>query len=572
MTEKYGGLPASEGIALGPVWFYSPQNIEYQGKINCDPKEELGRFINAVNYAKIEIAKLVEIAALDFGDNEAEIFAAHMMILEDPELLGLVEEYLRSKRISAEEAVDLSITQFAEDLLALESDYFKERAQDVRDVGRRILSRLIGVDYDQAQMPSQQVIVVAEDLSPSDTIRFDREKVLGLCTVKGGPTSHTAILARSLGIPAVVSTQIRLEHLAAGQLALLNGTEGWIVLNPGDELVMWAKAEVRLAERQKENDLLTAEDPAVTKDGVRFEVAANIGNLADARQAVKNGAEGIGLFRTEFLYIDKEKRPSKKEQISFYQEIAEAIGVLPVVVRTLDVGGDKLVAYLDLPKEANPFLGWRGIRMSKEHPEWLEEQFETLLLGFSKSDLRIMLPMISQIDEIKQSKEMLKRVTKRLYDERGFEHPKVQLGMMVEVPSAAIMTDQFSKVVDFFSIGTNDLTQYVLAADRTNERVSYMASPYDPAVLRLINTTIVNAHANGRWVGLCGGMAGDPAAAPLLVGFGVDELSMAPGLIPRVKQVIRRLDSEECKSAAKDALNLQSAEEVREYLKEIFKV
>ena len=471
--------------------------------------------------------------------------------------------------MNAEVAVEQGIDTFAEKLLALDSDYFRERIQDLKDIGRRLQCNLLGVNPDGRFAPEQPSILLANDLTPSDTMGFPKDKLLGICTVKGGPTSHTAILARSLRIPALVSVPLPLDELDISRDVILNADRGYIEFNPlesrlnharkviDEQQVLWAEAVAK------------AHEPALSLDQKRVEVVANIGSKKDAEQALSLGAEGVGLFRTEFLYLDRIQMPSQEEQIETYREIADLMGKKPLVVRTLDIGGDKEAAYLGVQDEANPFLGWRAIRTIEERPDVFQTQIEALLLGFVKSDLRIMIPLVSRVEEVVHARKIIDRAVEKLRAEKKPFNQTFLFGIMVEVPSAALLVEHIAQYVDFFSIGTNDLTQYSLAVDRTNERVAKLASPFHPAVVRLIAMTLEAAHKHAKWVGLCGEMAGDPLATPLLLGLGLDEFSMAPASIPIVKQRIRSLDTAQCKKMLPDIMALPNTQAIIEKLRQI---
>ncbi len=570
MSRTLQGLSASKGIAIGTVWIYQPPQVELEEQTDRSPEEEIARLDAAIETVRGQLTLLAEKARAEIGEKEAQIFEAHQLILEDPELVGLVKNTLEQEKINAETAVDRGVEKYAQMLLALESEYFQARSQDVRDVGRRVIYALQGIDLADFRQPDEPVIILADDLTPSDTVQFEVSKILGFCTLQGGPTSHTAILARSLNVPAVVSLAGELGDIEEGSSVILDGGRGTLTLSPSGNQVQAAQQQKSQQGAQWARQLEAASQPAVTRDGIQVEVVANIGSVADARQAVEFGAEGVGLLRTEFLYIDKKEKPSFEEQVSTYQAIAEVMGDRPVVVRTLDIGGDKQVAYLGLEDEPNPFLGWRAIRMISEKPGVLEEQFRALLLGFANADLRIMLPLVSQVEEVVQAKQIFAQAKERLAAEKGFSHPKVQFGMMVEVPSAALLVAHFASHVDFFSIGTNDLAQYTLAVDRTNARVADLASPFHPAVLRLIAGVIETAHAHSKWVGLCGEMAGDSLAAPLLLGLGLDEFSMAAASIPVVKEVLRGLSAVEAQGVAREALKMGTTGDVLDFLKSKF--
>ncbi len=554
------------GIAIGPGWVFRPIKVEVKRFNDCEPCEEVIRLDDALAEAKSQVSELRVRTLESIGEEEAAIFEAHQMFLDDPEFITKIKGIINDQKINAEAAVEDVVEHFAGEMLALEDEYFRARAQDIRDVGRRVFYCLSGVDTKSLEIPKEPVIILADDLTPSDTVQFDRRVILGLCTVKGGPTSHTAILARSLGVPAAVSVPFRLDEIEKSALVILDGREGELTIDPSDEQVYAAKTSQTVWQAGWQTQLAAASKPAVTLDGHTMEVVANIGNVIDARQAIEFGAEGIGLLRTEFLYMDRQTMPNEEQQVSEYKEIFDVIGNRPLVVRTLDIGGDKEVAYLGLNEEPNPFLGWRAIRMMGERPEVLHNQFRALLRAGVGTDLRIMIPLVSSLDEVIKARQILDEARQALINEQLPAAENVQFGIMVEVPSAALMIEHIAGYVDFFSIGTNDLTQYTLAIDRTNERVADLASPFHPAVIQLIARTIETAHTKSKWVGLCGEMAGDPLATPLLLGLGLDEFSMAPTSIPLVKQVIRNLELKKCREIARTALGLPSTEAVKEYL------
>ncbi len=567
--QKYQGLPASEGIVIGPAWVYRPSHVTIERHKVSDTTAEWERLQTALSQARTQLQALEEHTRLTSGPEDAAIFGAHQLFLEDEELLASLRTYIREQSLNAEAAVLDGFEHYAHALELLEEEYFKARAADVRDVERRVLRCLKGMDVELESELDHPAIILAEDLTPSDTIQFDRAKILGVCTVKGGPTSHTAILSRSLGVPAVVSVPVPVENISNGLLIIMDGHTGAVTLGPTLAELNAAKAKQAEWQAQREALLAKAEAPAITRDGHQTEVVANIGSIADARMALKNGAEGVGLFRTEFLYLDRDSLPSEDDQARIYQKAFEVMGKRPVVVRTLDIGGDKAVSYLGVTQEPNPFLGWRAIRMIRERPDILENQLRAILIAGGKTevDLRIMFPMVSSVGEVERTREIFDQVKQQLQEEGKPLPAKVQFGIMVEVPSAAVLADVFAQSVDFFSIGTNDLTQYALAVDRTNERVAALASPYHPAVLRLIKMTIDAAHKHGKWVGLCGELGGEPMAVPLLLGMGLDEFSMSAGSIPAVKEAIREWTLDVCKAKAQEALQLHSAVEVIEYLK-----
>jgi phosphoenolpyruvate-protein phosphotransferase len=552
---------------------YHPLVVNVVVRQNCSPVEEQQRLEAALAQAAGQIQLLYQRALANIGAQEAAIFEAHKMFLEDPEFLDAIHSQLTRQRTNAEAAVECVVEEYAAQMLALQDEYFRARAQDIRDVGRRLQRCLAGGGDLQAAQPLQPSLILADDLAPSDTVQFPRHLILGLCTVRGGPTSHTAILARSLGVPAAVSVPIDLDQISSQALAVLDGSQGVLLIEPNPDELAQARSDQAAWQVGWQAQMADAHLPAVTRDGRRVEVVANIGSLDDARQAVACGAEGVGLLRTEFLYLDRSSMPDEAEQVATYRAIFEVMQPYPVVVRTLDIGGDKRVDYLGLKEEPNPFLGWRAIRMISERPDILLSQLRALLQAGVNSDLRIMLPMVSCAEEVQHARRLLDQARRSLLEDGlpcagAVSGPPVQFGIMVEVPSAALLAEQLAELVDFFSIGTNDLTQYTLAVDRTNERVASLASPFHPAVLRLIAMTIEGAHAKGKWVGLCGEMGGDALAAPLLLGLGLDEFSMAPAAVPALKQVLRSLNISDCQELARRLLRLSTAEDVIQTLRQ----
>lgn len=563
------GIAVSSGIAIGPCWIYRPVTIKVERRENQDPVFEQARLETALQQAKNQIVQLHQRTLETIGVEEAAIFEAHALFLDDPEFVGAIQTMITEQCINAEASVEEVVELYVQQMLSLEDAYFRARAQDIGDVGHRLLCCLLGVSPEAIKMPDEAVIIVAEDLTPSDTVQFERSKILGLCTVRGGPTSHTAILARSIGVPAAVSVPLQLEGLQNETQLILNGSKGTLIIDPEPQALIQAQHSQDQWRSRWAAQVAEAHLPAITKDGHPVEVVANIGSVMDAQQAIEFGAEGVGLLRTEFLYLDQQRMPTQAEQITTYREIFEVIGGRPLVVRTLDIGGDKAVEYLGTKSEPNPFLGWRAIRMIDEHPEILQDQFCALLEAGAGFDLRIMVPMVSNLDEVKQARQLFKEACQLIRTSGRPMAEKIQFGIMVEVPAAALLAKHLAKEVDFFSIGTNDLAQYTLAVDRTNERVAHLASPFHPAVIRLIANTIQEAHAQGKWVGLCGEMAGDPLAAPLLLGLGLDEFSMAAASIPEVKQTIRKLDYHDCQEIAATALKLPTTKTVLEYLEQV---
>ncbi len=567
--ETLKGVAASPGVAIGPAFVFQQEDLSFDAeRAAADPQAEQKRVEAALQTAREQLAAIYEKVLKEDGEEQAAIFDAQMQMLADPELVGSIDKSIIEKKNNAETALMETAEQYAQTLEALSDEYFRARAADVRDVARRALRVLLGRPLADVtlELPS---IVIARELTPSDTVGLDRSLLLGFCTAEGGATSHTAILAKALALPAVVGVGEMLLSLTHGRLLVLNGHTGEIIVNP-DEATRKAFEQQQQTEKDRAVvELLAAEAPAVTKDGHQVEVVANVGSLEDAENALKCGAEGIGLLRTEFLYLERQTAPDEDEQYSAYRAIFEVMGARPVVIRTIDVGGDKELPYIDLGHEDNPFLGWRAIRMCLDNPEFFKIQLRAILRAAVGHDVRIMFPMIATVSEVKKARLFLEEARQELKDAGKPFGEKIQVGIMVEIPAAAMLADQFIGVVDFFSIGTNDLTQYTLAAERTNKKVAHLSNALDPAVLRLIARVIEEGHKGGVWVGLCGELAGEPRAIPVLLGLGLDEFSMAPALIPRAKTIIRESDVVACQKVAGELLNLPGYEAVEAYLSKL---
>jgi multiphosphoryl transfer protein len=549
------GVAASPGLAVGKVWRLRREEIPVE-ETGETPNKERRRLEDAMDVARNQLEALQGELRAQADPAKAAIFAAHQELLGDPDLLDIAESAI-AKGKSAAFAWRAAYSTHAERLAALKNELLAGRANDLRDVGRRVLALVTGHPVEEPQAPPE-TILIAEDLAPSDTARLDRTRVLGFATVGGGATSHVAIIARSLDLPAVAGIEPRAMDLTDGTPVILDGSKGTLRLEPDPaEIDRIRGLKQRMAQRQAA-DLAAAFQPATTPDGHRIEVAANIGGLQDAQKAVKLGAEGVGLLRSEFLYMDRTAAPTEDEQFAIYSEIARALDGRPMIIRTLDVGGDKPLAYLPLPREENPFLGIRGVRIGLERPEILRTQVRAILRAGQGNKLRMMFPMIATLDEIRSVKGLVEEERARL----GTVDP-VELGIMVEVPSAAVLARQFAREVDFFSIGTNDLTQYTLAMDRGHPKLAAKADAMNPAVLRLIAQTVEGAKAEGKWVGVCGGLASDPQAVAILVGLGVTELSVSVPSIPAVKAEVRANSLASCQSLAEHALTQDSATAVR---------
>ncbi|WP_376790919.1 phosphoenolpyruvate--protein phosphotransferase [Thermoflexus sp.] len=562
MSRRLRGLPASPGVALGQAWWFRRATLDAVRMQGGDPESERARLQAAQKQAAAELAALRETQKGRLPPEELAIFEAQELMLQDPELMARVEAELAAGA-SAEAAWAKAVEAFAAQLSALPDPYFQARAADVRDVGNRVLRHLIG-GSEASPMPEHPVIVVADDLLPSETVSLDPQRVLAFVTEGGGPTAHAAILARRLGVPAVVAVGEELRIVSDGMLVVVDGGAGWIEVEPEPEAVQQAQARRVLWLRERAQAEAAAHEPAQTLDGVRIEVAANVGSLEDAQEAFQKGADSIGLLRTEFLYLERTTAPAEEEEVAVYRALLEAMGGKPVVVRTLDVGGDKPLPYLPMPPEANPFLGVRGVRLSRRHPELLRQQLRALLRAGAGFPLRIMFPMVSTVEEIRWLREFFEEVRSALAVE-GHPLPQdLQVGMMVEVPGAALLAEHFLPWVDFFSIGTNDLSQYTLAADRTNPAVAGMADGLHPAVLRLIRHVTATVEGTGKWVGVCGELAGDLQAVPILIGLGVRELSVNPVRVPEVKAAIRRWSMAEARALGEAALRQEDAAAVRQ--------
>jgi phosphotransferase system enzyme I (PtsI) len=533
-----------------------------------EPQAEWARFQAAILTAQQQLERVCAVAQEECGPDEAAIFQTHLMMLEDPELLETVRTAIVEEGVNAESALSDAASTYIELLEALDNEVFCARAADVRDVTERVLRVLLDTPECAVAQLAVPSVILARDLTPSDTILMDKSLILGFCTVEGGATSHTAILARSLGLPAVVGAGSEVLEIPSGTPVLLDGEEGTLVVEPDEELITRYQAcqerHRRVVERAREK----AHQPAITRDGHRVEVVANVGNVQDARLAHEAGAEGIGLLRTEFLFLERNDLPDEEEQYRAYRAILDLFGERPVILRTLDVGGDKDLPYLNLPSEPNPFLGLRAIRLCLAHPVLFHTQLRSALRAGVDRNLKLMFPMVTTIDEVRRAREILEVCRADLQEEGRPYAQGVEVGIMIEVPSAALMADQLAGEVDFFSIGTNDLSQYVLAADRTNAQVAPLASAFHPAVLRLVHHVIQVAHDRGKWVGLCGELAGEPLAIPILLGLGLDEFSMNGPAIPVAKQLLRILHREEMRELAREVLELENAEAVQALIRE----
>ncbi|MBY6050570.1 phosphoenolpyruvate--protein phosphotransferase [Cytobacillus firmus] len=562
------GIAASSGIAIAKAYRLVEPDLSFDKVTVENAGQEVERFQSALAESKDELEVIRDNAHKELGADKAAIFDAHLLVLSDPELISPIEDKIKTENVNAESALketaDMFITMFEQ----MDNEYMKERAADIRDVTKRVLSHLLGVQVVNPSTIAEEVIIIAEDLTPSDTAQLNRQFVKGFTTDIGGRTSHSAIMARSMEIPAVVGTKDSTKQINNGDMVIVDGLKGLVHINPTPEAIAEYKEEHRKFEEQKAEWAKLVNEKSVTADGHHVELAANIGTPKDLKGVVENGGEGVGLYRTEFLYMGRDQLPTEEEQFESYKAVLEGMSGKPVVVRTLDIGGDKELPYLNLPKEMNPFLGFRAIRLCLEEQDMFRTQLRALLRASTYGNLKIMFPMIATLDEFRQGKAILEEEKQKLVSEGTQVADNIEIGIMVEIPSTAVMAEQFAKEVDFFSVGTNDLIQYTMAADRMNERVSYLYQPYNPAILRLVKMVIDAAHKEGKWAGMCGEMAGDETAIPLLLGLGLDEFSMSATSILKARSQISRLNKKDMEALAEKALHMNTAEEVVQAVKE----
>ncbi|QWC24284.1 phosphoenolpyruvate--protein phosphotransferase [Bacillus haikouensis] len=562
MSSILKGIAASNGIAIAKAYRLVEPDLSFDKKSVENADEEVARFQKAISTSKSELEAIRDKAREDLGEDKAQIFEAHLLVLSDPELLTPIEDKVKTESVNAEYALKETADMFVNMFESMDNEYMKERAADIRDVTKRVLSHLLGVQIANPSMVTEEVIVIAEDLTPSDTAQLNRQFVKGFTTDIGGRTSHSAIMARSMEIPAVVGTKSITSSVENGDVVIVDGLNGEVHINPTPEVIEEYKKEHARYEEQKAEWAKLVNEPTVSKDGQHVELAANIGTPKDLEGVRNNGGEGVGLYRTEFLYMGRDELPTEEEQYEAYKAVLEGMEGKPVVVRTLDIGGDKELPYLNLPKEMNPFLGYRAIRLCLDEQEIFRTQLRALLKASPYGNLKIMFPMISNLQEFREAKAILEEEKKALQENGTKVADRIEVGIMVEIPSTAVMADVFAKEVDFFSIGTNDLIQYTMAADRMNERVSYLYQPYNPAILRLVKMVIDAAHKEGKWAGMCGEMAGDEIAVPILLGLGLDEFSMSATSILRARSQIHRLNKSDMKKLAEEVLQLDTNDEV----------
>ena len=570
MVEMLKGIAASDGVAVAKAYLLVQPDLSFS-KVNVeDTAAEEARLDEALAKSTAELQQIRDKAAQSLGEAEAQVFDAHLMVLSDPEMIGQIKQNMADNKVNAEaalkEVTDMYIGMFE----AMDDNaYMQERAADIKDVAKRILAHLLNVTLPNPSMINEEVVIVAHDLTPSDTAQLDRNFVKAFVTDIGGRTSHSAIMARSLEIPAIVGSKEITAKVNAGDILAVNGILGDVIINPTeDQAAEFIEAGKAYAEQKAEWEKLK-DAQTVTADGKHFELAANIGTPKDLEGVHNNGAEAVGLYRTEFLYMDSPDFPTEDDQYEAYKAVLEGMAGKPVVVRTMDIGGDKELPYLKLPHEMNPFLGYRALRISLSElgDGMFRTQLRALLRASAHGNLRIMFPMVATLKEFRTAKKMYEEERQKLIDEGVTVSEDIQVGIMIEIPAAAVLADKFAKEVDFFSIGTNDLIQYTMAADRMNEQVSYLYQPYNPSILRLIKNVIDSAHAEGKWAGMCGEMAGDQTAVPLLVGMGLDEFSMSATSVLKTRSLMKRLSTTDMQELAKRALeDCDTMEEVVELI------
>ncbi|HHW6204453.1 TPA: phosphoenolpyruvate--protein phosphotransferase [Staphylococcus aureus] len=565
MSKLIKGIAASDGVAIAKAYLLVEPDLTFdKNEKVTDVEGEVAKFNSAIEASKVELTKIRNNAEVQLGADKAAIFDAHLLVLDDPELIQPIQDKIKNENANAATALTDVTTQFVTIFESMDNEYMKERAADIRDVSKRVLSHILGVELPNPSMIDESVVIVGNDLTPSDTAQLNKEFVQGFATNIGGRTSHSAIMSRSLEIPAIVGTKSITQEVKQGDMIIVDGLNGDVIVNPTeDELIAYQDKRERYFADKKELQKLRDAD-TVTVDGVHAELAANIGTPNDLPGVIENGAQGIGLYRTEFLYMGRDQMPTEEEQFESYKEVLEAMGGKRVVVRTLDIGGDKELSYLNLPEEMNPFLGYRAIRLCLAQQDIFRPQLRALLRASVYGKLNIMFPMVATINEFREAKAILLEEKENLKNEGHDISDDIELGIMVEIPATAALADVFAKEVDFFSIGTNDLIQYTLAADRMSERVSYLYQPYNPSILRLVKQVIEASHKEGKWTGMCGEMAGDETAIPLLLGLGLDEFSMSATSILKARRQINGLSKNEMTELANRAVDCATQEEVIE--------
>ena len=562
------GILASPGITFAKALLLEEQAITISTRKVRDVEKEIATFLAGRKKAALQLEAIKKQALETFGEEKEAIFEGHLMLLEDEELEDDISNYIKQNKCTADFAINTIVEDTATMLQELEDPYLRERAADFRDIGRRLLKNVLGITIVDLSNISEEVILIANDLTPSETAQINLKYVLGFITDIGGRTSHTSIMARSLEIPAIVGTNDITKQVKNGDMVALDAINNKVIIKPSEQELDSIKALKTTFLAEKAELAKLKELPAETLDGHRVEVCANVGTVKDTEGAKRNGSEGIGLYRTEFLFMDRDQLPTEEEQFLAYKDVVEAMEGLPCIIRTMDIGGDKELPYLDLPSEMNPFLGWRAIRICFDRPEIMNPQLRALLRASAFGKVRIMFPMIISVEEIRALKEILETLKSELKEENHAFDEEIEIGVMIETPAAAVIAHHLIKEVSFFSIGTNDLTQYTLAVDRGNELISGLYNPLSPSVLNTIKTVIDASHAAGKWTGMCGELGGDEKATLLLLGMGLDEFSMSAMSIPTVKKIIRETNFSEVKELADKALAMATAAEIEALVNE----
>lgn len=563
------GIAASPGIVIGPAYLVNSEDVSIQKKPIKESQipKEITRFQEALTKTRAEILSIRDKISHEMGQEHGDIFNAHLMVIEDRALIEEVMERIKKEKLSSEYLFSAVLKRYVQSFLKIDDEYLRERVSDINDVGRRIIRNLVGAQRTSLSDLQEKVVVIAYDLSPSDTAMMNRKNVIGFATDIGGRTSHTAIMAKSLEIPAVVGLESATQQIKDGDTIIVDGLEGVLVVNPTPTELVKYKAE-QLRHQEFSRGLKKFRDlPSITLDGRRVELAANIELPEETASCISHGADGIGLYRSEFLYMSRSDLPNEEEQYQAYKKVVLEMAPKPVIVRTFDLGGDKFLSHLQMPHEMNPFLGWRAIRFCLATPEIFKVQLRAILRASAHGKLKMMYPMISGVGELKQANKLLQEVKNELHAKKIYFDEKMQVGAMIEIPSAAVTCDILAPEVDFFSIGTNDLIQYALAVDRINEKIAYLYEPAHPAILRLLKQVVDTGHAKKIWVGICGEMASDPMLTPVLVGMGLDEISISPVMIPEIKKIIRSMNYVEAQEIARFVLTLRTGAEVMNYLK-----
>ncbi|WEA53464.1 phosphoenolpyruvate--protein phosphotransferase [Weissella paramesenteroides] len=564
MTNKITGIAASNGVAIAKAYKLVDPDLSFETRTIDDTQGEKDRIKAAFLSSKTDLEKIRAKAEESMGADEAEVFTAHIMVTEDPELLGNINDKIDSDKTNAEAALkavtDMFIGMF--EGMADDNPYMAERAADIRDVTKRVLSHLLDKELPNPALINEEVVIVAQDMTPSDTAQLDRRYVKGFITNVGGRTAHAAIMARTLEIPAVVGSEVATKEINEGDTVILDGLDGVALVNPTEDEITTYQAKGNRYAAKKAEWAKLKDEKSVSADGKEFVIGANIGTPKDLDGVIDNGAEGVGLYRTEFLYMDSSELPTEDDQFESYKKVLKSMDGKPVTVRTMDIGGDKHLPYLPLPEEENPFLGYRAIRISLDRDDIFRTQLRALLRASVYGQLWIMFPMVATLPEFRAARDIFNEEKAKLVAEGTPVSDDIKLGIMIEIPAAAVLADKFAQEVDFFSIGTNDLIGYSMAADRGNDRVSYLYQPYNPSILRLVKNVIDSAHKYGKFAAMCGEMAGDPIALPILVGMGLDEFSMSATSILQARSLMKKLDTKDMAELAAKAVDAETNDEV----------